>query len=232
MVMVLAGTGIVGAANTTRILQTGQQTTVPIAQGLAASDSPSRPEPVDIGLVGGLPYLMLPREITRLEPFAQATSPGSTAPPNIASTEESTGACPPSDGWTALYTVASGDTLSEIAAEYDVTVAELQEANCIDDPNRISPDQTLRVPPLPVEDTPAGQTIFTPDRDTIPRGECTTLTWDVADASLVYYQGDPVAHSASQEVCPLTTTTYTLLVIYSDGGQTGFTASVTVTDPP
>lgn len=44
------------------------------------------------------------------------------------------------------YKVVKGDTLSEIAKEYDVTVKELVEANDIKDPNLIYVDQVLAVP--------------------------------------------------------------------------------------
>lgn len=55
------------------------------------------------------------------------------------------------------YKVVKGDTLSEIAKEYDVTVKELVDANDIKDPNLIYVDQVLSIPQKeePVVEEPA-----------------------------------------------------------------------------
>lgn len=49
----------------------------------------------------------------------------------------------------AHYTVAPGDTLSEIAAEHGVTVAALSEANGIANPDQIYVGQSLAIPGAP-----------------------------------------------------------------------------------
>jgi LysM repeat protein len=44
------------------------------------------------------------------------------------------------------YVVASGDTLGAIARMFDVSVEDLASLNDIEDPNRISVGQELRIP--------------------------------------------------------------------------------------
>lgn len=53
--------------------------------------------------------------------------------------------CDPRTDW-GTYTVIAGDTLSRIAARGNTTVNTLSVANCLADPNRIEPNQILRVP--------------------------------------------------------------------------------------
>lgn len=48
----------------------------------------------------------------------------------------------------ALYTVQSGDTLSDLAERFDTTVDELIAANGLTDPNALQPGQTLIIPSL------------------------------------------------------------------------------------
>ena len=50
------------------------------------------------------------------------------------------------DGAPEAYVVKKGDTLSEIARRQGTTVAALQKANNIRDPNKISVGMKLRVP--------------------------------------------------------------------------------------
>ena len=51
-----------------------------------------------------------------------------------------------------VYVVKAGDQLDRDRGEYGVTVAAIQEANGITDPNRIFVGQKLKIPPKP---TPA-----------------------------------------------------------------------------
>lgn len=48
----------------------------------------------------------------------------------------------------ALYTVQSGDTLSDLAARFATTVDEIMAANGLTDPNALQPGQTLIIPSL------------------------------------------------------------------------------------
>jgi LysM repeat protein len=45
------------------------------------------------------------------------------------------------------YTVKAGDTLSEIAALFDVTTAELAAANLVEDLDTLAIGQVLKIPP-------------------------------------------------------------------------------------
>ncbi len=79
-----------------------------------------------------------------------------------------------------------------------------------------------------VQGAPPGPTInFSVDNATINAGQCTTLRWDVQNVSAVFLNDQGVAGQASQQVCPGSTTTYTLRVVRQDGGQE--TRQVTVT---
>jgi len=49
------------------------------------------------------------------------------------------------------YTVQRNDTLSKIAARYNLTVDDVAQANGIDDPNLIHPGQKLQIPSLSKE---------------------------------------------------------------------------------
>ena len=49
-------------------------------------------------------------------------------------------------GEARTHEVGCGETLTQIAGQYGVTAAELQEANALDDPDRIRAGQTLTIP--------------------------------------------------------------------------------------
>ena len=57
--------------------------------------------------------------------------------------------CPPPVGWLP-YIVQSGDTLAKIAAHYRVSVAELQQANCLLTTDLL-PGMVIYVPPVPTQ---------------------------------------------------------------------------------
>jgi LysM repeat protein len=52
----------------------------------------------------------------------------------------------PTSGQGKTYVVQQGDTLSKIAVRFGVTVAALQSANNISDPNKVYPGQVLKIP--------------------------------------------------------------------------------------
>jgi len=84
--------------------------------------------------------LNLPECPNQQQPETVEIAPSTPTPPI-----DSAGATPvPSSGET--YTVQRGDTLFTIAQRLGTTVAALQEANNISDPNRISVGQVLIVP--------------------------------------------------------------------------------------
>lgn len=98
---------------------------------------------------------------TQAPPTATRQTGGTSPSATISSTPEPTIAAtatpvPPS---TQSYTVKLGDTLSEIAARFGVSVTALAEANGITDPTLIRPGQVLVIPvpgttPLPPTPTP------------------------------------------------------------------------------
>lgn len=55
-------------------------------------------------------------------------------------------ACSPRTDW-QLYTVVNNDNLTNIARRFNTTVAELTQANCLANPNRLNRGQALYVPP-------------------------------------------------------------------------------------
>ncbi|HJX38868.1 MAG TPA: LysM peptidoglycan-binding domain-containing protein [Anaerolineae bacterium] len=86
-----------------------------------------------------------------------------TATPTSTATATSTPTAPPTDTPTpqvTTYVVRSGDTLSLIAAQFDVSVQEIMEANNLTDAT-ILVGQELRIPieaPAPASSAEAGQT--------------------------------------------------------------------------
>lgn len=61
---------------------------------------------------------------------------------------------------TGIYIVAAGDTLSEIAAEFDTTIEEILVANEMSDPNDLQVGQELIIPsllPTPLIGTPEAE---------------------------------------------------------------------------
>ncbi|MBZ0297901.1 MAG: LysM peptidoglycan-binding domain-containing protein [Anaerolineae bacterium] len=74
-----------------------------------------------------------------------ATIAATSIPVTVEVTPNAAGCIPPA-GWNQIYIVASGDTLGVIAAEADVSVTELAEANCLDNPDTIDIGQELYLP--------------------------------------------------------------------------------------
>jgi hypothetical protein len=70
---------------------------------------------------------------------------------------------------------------------------------------------------------------FTVDDDSITAGQCTKLHWHIEKVSSAFLNGNPVTGPfGEQEVCPASTTTYTLHVIKLDGSTEDRTVTVRV----
>lgn len=69
-----------------------------------------------------------------------------------------------------------------------------------------------RTPTTPPTAIIPAQINFRADLTTITRGQCTTLRWDVENATAVFLEGNGVPGHGAQQVCPNNTTTYTLRV--------------------
>lgn len=212
MIAGLEGTGVIGSGGVTRILQPGNQVVLDFdLVAFTASGTPSEVAPFDTARVRTAPIYQLERTITLPEIRG------------VTNTVENAQDCPIPSAWTGFYTVEYGDTLTRIAGLYDLTIDDLQRGNCITNPTGLFPGDILRVPPLA-----SNQVEFTAEQATISSGACTTLSWRVVDAQVVYLDGNAVAHESTYEICPTITTTYTLLVLFENGEQTGYTQRINV----
>lgn len=165
VLLVLEGTLVLSAQESTRILQAGSQVAlVPDDSGDYAIQSDAQPG--DVMVLADVPLDALPRAMTlppalqRMETITlpQVTSPPespgmlvSPSAPDLSLQAEATQAvsvdgCPIPDGWDATHTVSPGEVLSRIARDYGITVDDIQTGNCLDNPDRLRVGQTLRVP--------------------------------------------------------------------------------------
>lgn len=84
----------------------------------------------------------------------------------------------------------------------------------------------------PAQSTPPAarpQVTFTASARSIPAGQCTTLSWQVLDATSITLDGVPVGASGSQRECPQASHTWTLIATGAGGGQTSQTVTIQVT---
>ncbi|MBC7871014.1 MAG: LysM peptidoglycan-binding domain-containing protein [Chitinophagaceae bacterium] len=216
-IMVLEGTSIIGASGLTRIVREGAQMSLTLDGTFFRA----------VAVMDAIP---LNRSIIPINRLSELSRPISLPAPIVApvttlAPQATLETCPIPPDWPYFYTIQRGDTLSAIAARNQVSVAEMQSINCLTDANRLAPGDELRVPSS--VNASAGAE-FTVVPESLSRGECAVLSWNAAQAGVVYLDGQPVAHDATQQVCPTATTRYTLLVVYADGAQLDYTASVTL----
>ena len=69
----------------------------------------------------------------------------SELPINVQIQQLQTGNCEPNLDWTSEHIVQRGESLARIAPLYDLTIQELQAGNCLQNPNRLSIDDVLRI---------------------------------------------------------------------------------------
>lgn len=241
-VATIEGSAVVSAANITRVVQPGAQVHLPLggSDGLQVSGPPSQPEPFDAQIVSQAPLPLLERQVQVPPPIAPVANPTNTRIPVAAPTS-----CAPRADWNFSYSIQTGDTLFKVAQSFGLTVAELQQANCIADANQIQVGQVIRVPRQLATVVPQATVTVQPtntvpptainpnlraDSTQVNQGECTTIRWDVTNVSQVYFQGQPVT-TTSQQVCPRVDTTYTLLLAYQDGKQVPYSVRVLVVLP-
>jgi LysM repeat protein len=234
----IEGSAVVSSFNTTRIVQPGAQVKLPLggSNGLQVAGPPSEPEPFNATEISRIPLPLLERQVQVPPPITTSASPA---------TSTSVQTCIPRSDWNFAYVVQSGDTLFRIAQNFGVSVQELQQANCISNVNQIQVGQTIRVPGALATNTPsatipptnvpvptASDPNLRADQTLIQLGECTTIRWDASNVSQVFFQGQPTSGNSSQQVCPTSDTTYTLLVVYTDGRQTPYAIRIQVVLPP
>jgi LysM repeat protein len=237
----IEGSAVVSSASITRIVQPGAKVSIALggSDGLQVAGPPSEPEPFDAQIIAAAPVILLERPVQIPSPITPLPAATATNPVSAPT------ACVPRADWNYSYIVQAGETLLRIAQTFGVTLTDLQQANCLADPNQIQAGQVLRVPrqlaTAQATSRPTNTPVPTPinpnlraEKSPILSGECTTILWDTTGVSQVLFQGQPTI-STNQRVCPTTDTTYTLLLVYQDGRQAPYTVKVQVilpTDAP
>lgn len=146
-----------------------------------------------------------PDSIGQINTATPSPTPTLTATPTTSPTPTATlrpvvipPACTVRTSW-LIYTVAVGDTLSSIARRVASNTTDLALANCLSNPNLITPGQQLRVPRLPVADSRSGAIRVSPflyaegGSYTVRANTTFTLSWPEArrDASRVEFLASP-----------------------------------------
>jgi len=154
-IMMLEGTAVVSALNITRIVRAGAQVTLLLDETLRVSSAPSELEPLEADAIQHLPLMLLERPITLPAPLQLSTP---TAQPALATATAAPveASCIPRPDWSGTYAIQRGDTLTAVAQQFGLAPAELQQGNCLSNPNRIFPGQVLRIPGTPLTPSPAG----------------------------------------------------------------------------
>ena len=153
-------------------------------------------------------------ELVRLNNIAD---PNRIYPGQVLIIRESGGSTPPSGATT--YTVQRNDNLTEIAARFGTTVAELVRLNNIADPNLIYPGQVLIIRESGGSTPPSGATTYTVQRgDNLTEiaarfgttvAELVRLN-NIADPNLIYPGQVLVIRESGGSTPPSGTTTYTV----------------------
>jgi hypothetical protein len=137
-------------------------------------------------------------------------------------------------GPTATPTLAPSPLPGETAEPTDTPVSPTYtplsptEAPVAPTDTPLSPTDTPQAPP----DTPwpSAQVSFSADSNSVIKGACTTLRWDVEYATTVLLDSAVVAAEGTQQVCPASTTTYHLYVT-APAGDVDRSVMVTVIEP-
>jgi LysM repeat protein len=247
----IEGTVVVAASNATRIVHPGAQVHVPL-DGIIANGAPSEPAPLDIASIQQAPLVLLDPPVQLPQPIAGPTLPPisstlvtSTVPQAtvLPSATGSADECSPRSDWTDTYTVQRGENLSSIARRFGLTVRELQEGNCLVNPDLIRAGQVLQVPGQAPTDAPemvatnaeslTPTTVsFRADDTTLDAGHCTTIRWDVDNVTSILFEDQTAIGHDSREVCPTVTRSYRLVVVQPDGREVPYTLRIEVGAPP
>jgi LysM repeat protein len=244
----IEGIVVVSAFDEIRVITPGARIGMPMGEDLQVTGPPSPLRAFDFDAISRSPLSLLDEPVTVPDPIVPdpllSTPSGTPALP----TQTPIAGCVPRADWTARYIVQSGDTLSSIAARAGVRLNDLAAGNCITNVSRINVGQVINVPfalptNTPVRPTNTATATVTAtqagmigpnlraDATTIEYGHCTTIRWDVSNIREVYFQGQGVVGSGSQEVCPSSTTTYQLVVIQMDGTSVPFNITINVQPP-
>lgn len=245
----IEGVVIVSAFDEIRVITPGARIGMPMGEDFQVTGPPSPLRAFDFDSISRSPLELLDEQVTVPDPIVPdplLSTPSAT--PILPTTTPIVGCAPRAD-WQARYTVQSGDTLSSIAARLRVSLNDLAVGNCIANVSRINVGQILNVPfalptntPVRATNTPVPPTAtatvpgmtgpnLRADATTIDYGQCTTIRWDVTNIREVYFEGQGVTGSGSQQVCPPQTSTYTLRVVQMDGSSLSFTITIDVRAP-
>lgn len=236
-IAIIEGICVVGIGGRIHVVHPGTQIVISLDEGLTIGQSTSPiVGPYDLKEIAYTPLDELPREVDLPAPIVLIEDPTleATVPVLPETTETPTPVadeCAVREDWGYFYTVHLGDNLSRIARRHDISLAELQEGNCITDPDRIREGQVLRVPSggsLTIAVTATPGAVFYASNTHLRPEACTTLYWTANEAGVVYLEDSPVAQDSSQEICPRVTTSYTLRVYYLSGAQQDYTLTIFV----
>ncbi len=219
-VSTLAGSGVVSAQESTRIVPQGSAVDLPLTPDGRVDGPPADAMPYTDRVIALLAASLLPRPVELPD-----------VPVNLQLLDIEDGTCAPEE-WTERYTVRRGDNLTSIASIFGLTATELQIGNCLENPNRLSIGQVLNVPTLPPTDTPTlpapTDIALAVDDATIRLGECTTVRWATPQDATVFFEDTPVSSSNGRQVCPTQTTNYVLRVQRANGEAVAYRVEVVV----
>ncbi|GAB5490615.1 MAG: hypothetical protein Phog2KO_08300 [Phototrophicaceae bacterium] len=208
----LEGQVFVGAQGQNRILASGQEVTLMrienIAQSLSDIQFLTSNLVIDSAILDNLPRTINQETLIALV----------TAIPTVIPTTNSN-LCTVISTWQAEYSVQSGDTLSRIASQFDLTVDDLRQGNCLGNSSRITVGQILNVPSDDIAIDASQVIAFRADDYALTRGTCTILRWDAVNSLSIMLDDEPVGENRLLEVCPDETQTYTLSVIFADNSE-------------
>lgn len=250
LLAVLEGTAVVGVNGAVRVVVTGAQLALPLREDGTLSARLPTALPIEAEILTRVQNVQAARPLVLPSPIAPplgvTLAPSRTPSPTpLSLTDIAIGThtpvptvCVPREDWRATVTVRSGDVLSRIAARYNLPAAELAAGNCLTNPDRIRIGQVLRVPSVPTATPPNAPTptpslvFLRTDKSELTSGECTVVRWDVFNVESVYFEETLTTGNNAQPICPATTTTYTLRVVYFDGTQTTHSITVRVSASP
>jgi hypothetical protein len=234
------GIVVVSAFDIIRVVTPGSRIGMGLDENLQANEPPSELRPFDFEAISRSPLALLDEAVTIPDPIVGDPLVSTPTPTPIAG-------CTPRADWRVRYTIQPGDTLSSLAARLGVGLNDLAVGNCIANVSRINAGQVINVPfalptntPIRATNTPAVTSTATAtatlagmvgpnlraDAPAVLPGECTTIRWDVSNIREVYFEGQGVVGSGSQQVCPYQQTTYTLTVVQLNGQSVTFTITI------
>lgn len=141
--------------------------------------------------------------------------------------------CTAPDDWLGIYTVKNGDSFYRIAAQFQIDMQSLIEANCLSSGHVLHAGETLQVPQTTdlsgqiVTLTPSAL-VFRADQSELKAGECTILRWRIDNVKTVRLNTESVSNIGQRDICPTLDENYLLEIEYLDGSQSNHQLSIIV----